>query len=108
MAALIFTPTLGALIGKTHERAPRRQRTREGPYLKTVRLAVRHPGITILLAFALLIGVPILYGEIGKGVEFFPNVEPDVGRRAGPRARQPVAGREGPAGARGRGAHPRR
>jgi multidrug efflux pump len=44
-----------------------------------VRLAVRHPGITIMLAFAMLIGVPILYGQVGKGVEFFPNVEPDQG-----------------------------
>jgi multidrug efflux pump len=78
VAALIFTPTLGALVGKPHEvvhdAAPR-----DGPYLKTVRLAVRHPGITIILSIALLVGVPILYGKIGKGVEFFPNVEPDVG-----------------------------
>ena len=27
----------------------------------------------------MLIGVPILYGKVGKGVEFFPNVEPDQG-----------------------------
>jgi multidrug efflux pump len=78
VAALIFTPTLGALVGKPHEvvhdAAPR-----DGAYLKTVRLAVRHPGITIILSIALLIGVPFLYGKIGKGVEFFPNVEPDVG-----------------------------
>ncbi len=78
VAALIFTPTLGALVGKAHEvvhdAAPR-----DGAYLKTVRLAVRHPGITIILSIALLIGVPFLYGKIGKGVEFFPNVEPDVG-----------------------------
>jgi multidrug efflux pump len=78
VAALIFTPTLGALVGKPHEvvhdAAPR-----DGGYLKTVRLAVRHPGITIILAIVLLIGVPVLYGKIGKGVEFFPNVEPDVG-----------------------------
>ena len=78
VAALIFTPTLGALVGRTgvvhHDVAPR-----EGPYIKTVRLAVRHPGITLLIAFAMLIGVPILYGQVGKGVEFFPNVEPDQG-----------------------------
>ncbi len=78
VAALIFTPTLGALIGRRsivhHDVAPR-----EGPYIKTVRLAVRHPGITLLLAFAMLIGVPVLYGQVGKGVEFFPSVEPDQG-----------------------------
>ena len=78
VAALIFTPTLGALIGRSsdvhHDMAPR-----EGPYIRTVRLAVRHPGITILVAFAMLIGVPVLYGMIGKGVEFFPSIEPDQG-----------------------------
>lgn len=80
VAALIFTPTLGALIGKAE---PHHHDTvhRDGLYLKTVRLAIRFPGTTILLAFALLIGVPYLYfaGGLGKGVEFFPNIEPDVG-----------------------------
>lgn len=78
VAALIFTPTLGALVGKpqfvTHDAAPK-----DGPYIKTVRLAIHHPWITLLLAFALLIGVPMLYGKVGKGVEFFPDVEPDTG-----------------------------
>ena len=78
VAALIFTPTLGALVGKPavvhHDAAPH-----DGPYIKTVRLAIRHSGVTILLAFALLIIVPIVYGQLGKGVEFFPNVEPDQG-----------------------------
>jgi len=78
VAALIFTPTLGALVGKAHivhhDAAPR-----EGAYLKTVRLAIHYPGITILVAIAMLVGVPILYGNVGKGVEFFPNVEPDRG-----------------------------
>ncbi len=27
----------------------------------------------------MLIGVPMVYGQLGKGVEFFPNVEPDTG-----------------------------
>lgn len=82
VAALIFTPTLGALIGKAQP-VPHHHETRqrEGLYLKTVRLAIRHPGITILLSIALLIGVPYAYfaGGLGKGVEFFPDVEPDVG-----------------------------
>ncbi len=78
VAALIFTPTLGALIGKAHE-VHHESARREGPYMKTVRLAIRYPGTTLLIASAMLIGVPILYGQVGKGVEFFPNVEPDVG-----------------------------
>jgi multidrug efflux pump len=44
-----------------------------------VRLAIRHPLLTILLTFGLLVGVQTAYGRLGKGVEFFPNVEPDYG-----------------------------
>ncbi len=78
LAALVFTPTLGALIGKPHE-VKHDAVPREGPYMKTVRLAIHHPGITLAIALAMLIGVPMLYGQLGKGVEFFPNVEPDTG-----------------------------
>jgi multidrug efflux pump len=78
VAALVFTPTLGALIGKPHT-VVHDAKPRDGLYMKTVRLAVHHPGITLLLALALLIGVPYTYGQVGKGVEFFPNVEPDAG-----------------------------
>ncbi|MCB1497916.1 MAG: efflux RND transporter permease subunit [Bauldia sp.] len=79
VAALIFTPTLGALIGRAqqvhHDRAPR-----EGPYLKTVRLAVRHPGMTIIATLIVLFGVIFAYGKYGAGQEFFPDVEPDAGQ----------------------------
>ena len=78
VAALIFTPTLGALIGKPHE-VKRDAIPSDGLYMKTVRLAVRHYIITILLAFGLLVGIVTLYGRVGAGVEFFPNVEPDAG-----------------------------
>ncbi|WP_421724324.1 efflux RND transporter permease subunit [Bauldia sp.] len=78
VAALIFTPTLGALIGRpqtVHHDAARR----EGPFLKTVRVAIRFPGLTLLLAFGMLWGIIQVYGQYGAGVEFFPEVEPDFG-----------------------------
>ncbi len=78
VAALVITPTLGALIGKPHE-VKHDAVPKEGPYMKTVRLAIHHPGITIFFALAMLVGVPMIYGQLGKGVEFFPNVEPDTG-----------------------------
>jgi multidrug efflux pump len=78
VAALIFTPTLGALVGRPHE-VHHDARRKEGLYLKTVRTAIHHPWLTLLLAFGLLIAVPMYYGKVGKGVEFFPNVEPDTG-----------------------------
>jgi multidrug efflux pump len=78
VAALIFTPTLGALIGKPNL-VPEEVRMRETTYLRTVRLATRHPFITLALAVLLLIGVINAYGRFGAGVEFFPDIEPDTG-----------------------------
>src|SRR3954449_1666191 len=77
--ALFFTPTLGSLLGKA---APVHDKdaTRDGPYMRTVRLAIRHPGTTLALAVFLLIAVQTAYGKFGRGVEFFPNVEPDFGQ----------------------------
>src|SRR6266571_1457960 len=98
--ALFFTPTLGALLGKaarTKESprwplallasaaAPHDERAKEchrdrGPYMRTVRLALRHPGTTLALAAFLLVAVQVAYGKLGRGVEFFPKVEPDYGQ----------------------------
>jgi multidrug efflux pump len=77
--ALFFTPTLGSLLGKaaavTHDEGARR----DGAYMRTVRLAIGNPGSTLGLAVFLLIAVMVTYGKLGRGVEFFPNVEPDYG-----------------------------
>jgi multidrug efflux pump len=78
--ALFFTPTLGALLGKAAT-VPHDERTKaNGPYMRTVRLALRHPGMTLALAAFLLVAVQTAYGKLGRGVEFFPNVEPDFGQ----------------------------
>ena len=78
--ALFFTPTLGALLGRAAA-VPHDERARDtGLYMRTVHLALHHPGATLLLALALLIGVQAAYGKLGKGVEFFPSVEPDYGQ----------------------------
>src|SRR5882762_4773481 len=48
--ALFFTPTLGALLGRAAA-VPAGERTGDrGPYMRTVRLALRYPGLTLLLA----------------------------------------------------------
>ena len=79
VTALIFTPTLGALIGKA---APQSSTTRRRATASTCGRCAS-PSITrgtvMLLAIALLIGVPVAYGKLGTGVEFFPDVEPDTG-----------------------------
>jgi multidrug efflux pump len=86
--ALFFTPTLGALLGKaaagSHggraEGQGSAQAADRGLYMRTVRLALRHPGSTLALAACLLVVVQLAYGRLGRGVEFFPDVEPDYGQ----------------------------
>ncbi len=51
-----------------------------GPYMRTVKLALRHPGTTLALAAFLLFAVQTAYAKLGRGVEFFPSVEPDYGQ----------------------------
>jgi multidrug efflux pump len=80
VVALFFTPTLGALLGKASP-VPLDERAKDtGPYMRTVRFALHRPGLTLTLAVLLLIAVQSLYGKYGRGVEFFPSVEPDYGQ----------------------------
>ena len=89
--ALVFVPTLGGVIGR---RAPdsefevenlaaaesgdlRRLRGGSGLYLRILRIAVTRPWAVVLLAGGLLTTAYAAYGHWGKGVEFFPDVEPD-------------------------------
>ncbi len=74
--ALIFVPTLGALIAKPFKHPPERK---DGAYMWVVGKAVRHPVIVLFLALGVLVTVPVTYAKYGNGVEFFPNVEPDFG-----------------------------
>ena len=74
--ALVFVPVLGALIARPFKEPPRKK---DGAYMALVGRAIRHPWIVLMLAVGSLIAVPVVYGKIGKGVEFFPNVEPEYG-----------------------------
>jgi multidrug efflux pump len=74
--ALIFVPTLGALIAKPFKHPPQHK---DGAYMWVVGKAVRHPVIVLFLAVGVLVAVPFTYIKHGSGVEFFPNVEPDFG-----------------------------
>ena len=88
--ALVFVPTLGSLIGR---RAPDSEHLTEmlvaaedgnlqvisgwtGRYINFLRRIIRYPKSVILVAIAILTLVYAGYGTFGKGVEFFPDVEP--------------------------------
>jgi multidrug efflux pump len=78
VVALIFTPTLGAMLGRA---APHKDESvrDSSPYMRLVKVAVHRPLMTLGLTVVLLVGVVVGYGRYGNGVEFFPNIEPDFG-----------------------------
>jgi multidrug efflux pump len=78
--ALFFTPTLGALLSRTNIAFRPATAQRDGLYMRTVRAALHNPGTTLALAALLLVAVQAAYGKFGRGVEFFPSVEPDYGQ----------------------------
>jgi multidrug efflux pump len=78
--ALFFTPTLGALLGRAAPVPHDERASDRGPYMRIVRLALRHRGLTLGFAVLLLFAVQTAYGRFGHGVEFFPSVEPDYGQ----------------------------
>ncbi len=90
--ALIFVPTLGAYFGKFDGSADSAQmqalaggdkadlskvRGFTGGYLKVLGQALRHPAKVLLLAAMAMVGTWYYFGTHGKGVEFFPDVEPE-------------------------------
>ena len=83
--ALIFVPTLGALFGKpspielpNHDTAPLDSiHGITGLYVRLLGGILHYPFLVLVLSICLLVGVNIAYAKYGKGVEFFPKVEPN-------------------------------
>lgn len=48
-----------------------------GGYIRLLSLALTHPAKVLALAFFCLIGANVAYSMLGRGVEFFPDVEPE-------------------------------
>ena len=51
-----------------------------GLYAKLINKLLSHPSKVIISAILILISVQFLYSRIGSGVEFFPEVEPDLSK----------------------------
>ena len=94
LIALIFVPTLGALVGKAGSVNPRLMSALAaaekgdigslpgltGVYARSLRAIVNRAwllGLVLLFAFGSLAGVWIYYAKNGNGVEFFASVEPE-------------------------------
>ena len=91
MMALIFVPTLGSVFGRAggtaNQAAMKALAAGEtgniaemtgftGAYVRLLRGALHRPGLIVVAAIGMLIGVNWYYGEHGRGIEFFPDVEP--------------------------------
>ncbi|NBC32610.1 MAG: AcrB/AcrD/AcrF family protein [Alphaproteobacteria bacterium] len=92
LMALIFVPTLGSRLGRFGGGADTARLSAletgdtidlkaiggsVGLYLKTLSRALRHPGLVLTGAAVTLVAVWVLFGLFGRGVEFFPDVEPE-------------------------------
>jgi len=89
--ALVFIPVVGGVIGKRQPQSarakamlfesetgdPRKISGFTGAYVRLLEKAILRPGTTLILAIALLFGGFAIYGEFGRGVSFFPSVEPE-------------------------------
>ena len=91
--ALIIIPTIGALWGGNRgydaqvlaaQKAAEDGRFSElsggtGLYLRVLHKALQRPLLVLGLAIATLLSTFVVYGAFGQGVEFFPDVDADVG-----------------------------
>jgi multidrug efflux pump len=92
--ALIFVPNLGALFGKAETTDPgtmkllsaaeegdlSQLRGLTGAYVRVLRRVLQRPVVVLLAAIVIAIGSYTAYGLFGRGIEFFPDVEPEVAR----------------------------
>jgi len=51
-----------------------------GFYAKLINFLLNHPSKVILTAILILVGVNFAYSKIGSGIEFFPEVEPELAK----------------------------
>ena len=91
LMAVIFVPTLGAVFGSAasaHPRTARQVRAAEqgafgelhgvtAAYMRILRPVVDHPARTLVGTLVLLVFAYLAYGVHGRGVDFFPDIEPD-------------------------------
>lgn len=90
LMALIFIPVLGSLVGARDASRPEQvQRILAAErgdfggvdgftsrYVALLRWLIQRPGQALAMSLLLLVGVYAIYSEYGRGVEFFPHVEP--------------------------------
>jgi multidrug efflux pump len=94
--ALLFVPTVGAVLGKRSRAGSRDEPAPADParpalrsqsafesasgiakvYVRVLRRLLEHPVKVLVAACLLLVGSYLVYDQFGRGIEFFPSVEP--------------------------------
>lgn len=89
IVALIFVPVIGSFLGrkaKPNEKIKQLETLEDLKkltgitkiYSKLLGFFLKIPGLILLFIVFLLIGVQMLYGALGRGIEFFPSIEPSA------------------------------
>jgi multidrug efflux pump len=79
LMALVFVPLIGSLTGAGHP--PRRPHgdtaVRPALYDRILGRMIARPGLAVGLALLVLVASFMTYGLLGRGIAFFPDVEPE-------------------------------
>jgi len=76
--ALIISPTICTVLASPGGRRKREKRHWfVGGYRALLRTTLNHKLVTVTLLICLLLGTFVLYGKRGRGVEFFPESDPE-------------------------------
>lgn len=89
--ALVFVPALGSIFGKATATDPATMKLLNaseggdlgdlsgatGLYVRVLGRLLRRPSLVALAAAVIAIGAYAAYGTFGRGIEFFPEVEPE-------------------------------
>lgn len=80
--ALIFLPVLGSWLGGSRQKSSQNEVSTQSllmsGYVRLLGALLRHPSKTLLLAMMIIAITYVAYAQLGKGVEFFPDVEPET------------------------------
>ncbi len=91
LMALLFVPTLGSMFGSTgalNDEARRNLTAAEtgdldtvtgltGSYIQFLKRSLQRPWLNVGAVFVILVGIYIAFGLFGRGMELFPDIEPE-------------------------------
>jgi multidrug efflux pump subunit AcrB len=80
--AMVISPTICSAFVKGNLREAQRDGWFVRGYRRLLETTLAHRFTTLSLALLLLVGLAILYGKMGHGVELFPDIDPATGRVA--------------------------